>query len=273
MRLLLNQGDSGGGGGDFIATLPEDVRNEPSLRNFRDVGDLAKGYVNAQKLIGTRRVPAPDANWTDQQWSDFYSQVGRPETADKYTLPQVQLEEGLTVDKDKVLKIQQHLHKLGLSDKQFRGVMEYYFGTLNDAAKAEKNARDASRSQAEQSLKAEWGPKYDAQVELARATLSKFGDEEFVKHMEATGIGNDPRLIKMLQKVGSMMLEDSSRRGGGDPNFLVNDRSKALQEIENKKSDPEFMRAYGDKNHPGHKAAVDIWMRLHTVAYPGKEQI
>ena len=36
----------------FLDTLPEDLRGEPSLRNFNDVGALAKSYTHAQRMIG-----------------------------------------------------------------------------------------------------------------------------------------------------------------------------------------------------------------------------
>ena len=32
---------------NFIDSLPEDIRGEPSLKNFSDIGGLAKSYVHA----------------------------------------------------------------------------------------------------------------------------------------------------------------------------------------------------------------------------------
>ena len=36
----------------FLDSLPEDLRNEPSLRLFSDPASLAKSYVHAQRMIG-----------------------------------------------------------------------------------------------------------------------------------------------------------------------------------------------------------------------------
>ena len=41
---------------NFLDTLPEDVRNEASLENIQDVGQLAKGYVSAQRMVGADKI-------------------------------------------------------------------------------------------------------------------------------------------------------------------------------------------------------------------------
>ena len=35
----------------FINTLPEDIREDASLQNFTDAGQLAKSYVHAQRMV------------------------------------------------------------------------------------------------------------------------------------------------------------------------------------------------------------------------------
>jgi hypothetical protein len=70
----------------FLDSLPEDLRNEPSLRTFTDPGALAKSYVNAQRMIGADKVAKPGQSWTDDQYNDWYANVGRPDSADAYEL-------------------------------------------------------------------------------------------------------------------------------------------------------------------------------------------
>ena len=43
----------------FHETLEEGLRNEPSLRAIKDVNGLAKGYVNAQRMIGADKTVIP----------------------------------------------------------------------------------------------------------------------------------------------------------------------------------------------------------------------
>jgi hypothetical protein len=48
----------------FLDSLPEDLRGEPSLRNFNDVGALAKSYTHAQRMIGGDKIGKPSQSAT-----------------------------------------------------------------------------------------------------------------------------------------------------------------------------------------------------------------
>ena len=64
-------------------SLPTDLRNHPAIEQTKDVGDLAKQWVNVQSLIGGEKMPAPPAEsekWTDDQWNMHYTRLGRPES-------------------------------------------------------------------------------------------------------------------------------------------------------------------------------------------------
>ena len=49
----------GGSGNSFMEMIPEELREHPSLSPIKDVGNLARSYVNAQRLIGRDKVPLP----------------------------------------------------------------------------------------------------------------------------------------------------------------------------------------------------------------------
>ena len=65
---------------DWKSTLSEDLRNDPTLSNFKDVESLAKTVVHQQKQMGNR-IPIPK---TDEERMEVYTKLGRPEAADKY---------------------------------------------------------------------------------------------------------------------------------------------------------------------------------------------
>jgi hypothetical protein len=44
----------------FLDSLPEELRHEPSLKNFTDSAGLAKSYVHAQRMVGADRLHCPD---------------------------------------------------------------------------------------------------------------------------------------------------------------------------------------------------------------------
>ena len=73
----------GGSGNGFMEMIPEDLREHPSLSPIKDVGNLARSFVNAQKLIGADKIPFP-TNPTEEDLSNIYSRLGRPETPEGY---------------------------------------------------------------------------------------------------------------------------------------------------------------------------------------------
>lgn len=236
------------------ASLPEEIRGDASLATIADIPSLAKGYVAAQKMIGTKRLEQPQANWKPEQWDAHYKELGRPETPDKYTVPKVELPEGIKIDDKRLASAKESLHKLGLSDKQASGVLEYYFNDVKSTYATETEKRKAETLAAESALKQEWGDKYDAAVDTARSVITHFGGAEFSTWLEESGMGNNPKVIKFLKGIGDKMLEDSA---GAGKDFRVSDSTKAQNEVNQLLADKEFVKAWGSRAHPGHAAAVD----------------
>ena len=257
---------------DFIKGLPADLQTEKSLHNYTNVNDLAKGFVHAQKLIGAKRVEAPQPTWGDGEWNQFFEVAGRPKTADEYKVPEYKFESqpDLKPDATRLKAILPELHKAGLTQKQVDAVLTTYFKTTDQDLKTVKQSQSERKAAAEAELKAEWGDKFDTQVDLAKSVVQKFGDEKFMHYIAEEG-GNDPRLIKMLSNLGAAMMEDKSRGGNAANGLQVTDATRAVAEINRLKLDKEFMTSMTRRDHPAHKAAVQQWMNLHKIASPGTQ--
>ena len=278
-RILRDPGAGGAGGGggtppaggtpplnDFVKSLPVDLQAEKSLHNMTDAATLAKGFVHAQKLIGAKRVEAPLPTWGDNEWNGFYDTVGRPKTAGDYVPPKIEGLE-LKTDDPRWKQTADALHKAGLTQRQADVVLGRYWEDQVTASKATKTSQENARLQAEATLKAEWGDKYDSNLDLAKATVTKFGDEALMTYINEQG-GNDPRLIKTLSRIGAAMMEDKSRGGSAADGLQVTDATRATQEINRLKVDKDFQAALFKKDHPGHAAAVQQWTNLFKVATP-----
>lgn len=74
---------------------------------------------------------------------------------------------------------------------------------------------DSSRQKTENALRKEWGPKYDANVELARQTYKEAAKRlPWLRNLvEDTGAGNSPMLIRHFATVG--LKNARNRRGTG----------------------------------------------------------
>lgn len=277
IRLLLNQDGGDGGTNAFLAALPPDLQKEPSLATFKDPGTLAKSYVEAQKLIGAKRLALPGEKATDAEWDSFYNQIGRPETHDKYEDVVLKDEKGnvlLKPDETSSAELKKFFHKMGLTGKQARMMQEY---SLNYLHKNQSNASAEAQAASEAQLKAlkeEWGDKFPMQVDVARSVIKKFaGDQapEVTKFLDDSGLGNNAQLVKLFAKIGESILEDRGNRGTGNT-LPVNDQTKAAQEIAMLTTDPEFQKILGNASAPGHREAATRWANLFAAAYPGKQE-
>ena len=57
---------------NFKDSIPEQYREEKSLENINSMDDLLKGYVHAQKLVGTNKIPVPNKHSTDEDWNEVF---------------------------------------------------------------------------------------------------------------------------------------------------------------------------------------------------------
>ena len=275
-------GGGGGGGGSAPAPLAFDIKTmappefqaDPSLAAIKTVPDLVKSYVHGQKLVGQKRLAAPEAGWEQKQWDELYTAIGRPDSPDKYELPKdVKLADGLEIDEEAFKEIRKQFHGHGITDRQFKGIMTTYFTSLNKRAEAEKTAQAGSAATAMEALKKDWGQDFESNVAIAKSVLGKFADPDgkLGEYLETSKMGNNTELIKLLNKVGKAMLEDTQRGGTGGGGLHVGDAEKAKMEIERLGMDKEFVSALNDATHPMHGDAVKRRMNLFKIAYPGKE--
>lgn len=252
---------------DWRTGIPDEFKNDPSIASIKSVADLAKGYVHAQRLVGVDKIPAPNDKWTEAQWAEHHDRMGRPKTPADYPEGTVKLKEGINVKTEDYTKAKTLFHSLGLNAKQAAGVLDLYNTTLNEGHDAQQGQLAASRESTMQALTKEWGPNINAKLELAKATLQKFGGHDLIEHLDSSGLGNNPQLIKMLEKIGSVISED--RIDGKGIQLDVSNSTTAVQEISRLKIDKDFQRALNTANDPGHADAVERWRSVFKQAYPG----
>ena len=271
-------GGAGGSGGPDLSlrldTLPEDIRGEASLLAIKTIPDLAKSYVHAQKLIGQQRLPMPQEGWEQKQWDDFYGKLGRPETPEKYGLPDFKPKnENVKIDEAAFGEIRKTIHGLGLTDKQFKGVMSVYLNSLDQGVTKVTSERQTQTDAAMGALRQEWGQNFGTNLDVAKSVLRKFageGADELVGYLDESGLGNNVKLVKFLHSVGAAMLEDNTRGGEAGTGLQITDEARAKSEIDRLKTDQEFMKSLMTAQVPGHDEAVKRWMNLHSVAFPGR---
>jgi len=188
----------GGSGNDFLNMIPEDLREHPSLSPIKDVGNLAKSYINAQQLIGADKLPAPK-NPSEEQLSAIYNYLGKPESADAYEFAV----DGNVITEEVATSYKDVAHKLNLTPQQASGILDYYKGLADSSQQQAGQQMELQREEVENNLKKEWGQAYDQKIAGAGQVINQFGSPEMLEWQLADGtkLGNHPEFIKAFANI------------------------------------------------------------------------
>ena len=250
-------------GGDWRASLSEDIRENPSFSKFKDVNGLAASYVNLQSHLGRDKIAKPV---TDSDWDDVYEFLGRPESADKY---EVALPDGLPDEvaaqftEQRLSAFKQEAHRLGLNANQVKSLVAWQAGNVSEQHEAYKGIIDQSIEQGEIALKAEWGRAYNQNVKFAQQAFVEYGGEQLAAKMEASGLGNDPDVLKAFANIAKTTMADKDLAGPSSGTQMALTPEEARAEASTIMSHP----AYTDKRHPEHNSMVKKVQALFNQAY------
>lgn len=255
-------------GEDWKASLPEDLRQDPSLADIQDVPNLAKGFINAQKLIGRDKIPVPGEDAPPEEWDRVFNRLGRPATPEEYSVEMPEtLPEGFQLDDELQKGFLEKAHKLGLTAKQAAGLARWMVDTdiqgYNDIVRDDQLAM----AEGEKALRAKWGKAYDQNVARARWLLDEFGDNDTARLIEKAGFTSNPVFIGFLGNIASKMGEDTLK-GSGFQQFNVMTPEAATTEIARLRGDKDFMAKYQSKDPAVRKAAIEKMQQLFIQAHP-----
>jgi len=242
--------------------VPQDLREHKSVTKFKDPGELAKSYVNLEKMLGTRtEVPADDA--PKEAWDAWYKKIGVPDTADGYDPPAVP--EGIVLD-DRILKsTRDKFRELGLPKAQAKKLMDWYIVQEIERTNTILQERAEQKEQGMEALNKRWGAASTRQIALCHRVVAELGGEAVKKVLDETGAGNEPAIVEFLAKVGGMMEEDKLITAVN----VGTSKEAALAEIASIRAEHGKPKgALRDKSNPQFAVVTKRLAELHQIAYP-----
>ena len=239
----------------FLESLPEELRNEPSLRTFTDPGALAKSYVNAQRMIGADKIALPGKSATPDEWREVYTKLGAPTDASGYEF------EGDSPLQDAYMNsFREHALKAGLNSSQANEMMNFVRSTVDGMNEGMSQSADEARYAAEQELRQEFGQAFEQRLELAQmAAQNLLGGTEMFDNIQLSDgrmLGDHPDIIRMFSNLASQIGEDNL---AGETTELIMTPEEASRQI------AEMTRRdgpYFDRMHPEHETYVAEVLRL-----------
>jgi len=211
-------------------------------------------------MIGQDKVVIPTNNSTEEAWNEVYDKLGRPESAEKYSLDSKS--EVVNLDESAIKSFAEQSHKLGLNNKQAQGILEFYKNNMEGTAQQEKIDMETAHAQAEQQLRQEWGRDFDSKIKQAKALAQANIDLKFLESQLKDGskVGDHPEVIKGFAKMASMLQEDKIIATESENVNTTKDLETEISTIMNDKSHP-----YHVKGHPDHDKSVQQMLTLREM--------
>lgn len=248
--------------GSLRDSLPDDLKNDPTLGSITSLEGLTKSYIHAQRAIGKERIPVPDKHATPDDWKGVFHKLGVPEKLDDYKLNL----EGMEIDEAILKKVSQVAHEKGILPWQLESVIKGFNEIATEMSTQQANDYKAKHEEAISSLKKEWGAEFDNQVKRANVAMRHLlPDAKDQQALVDAGLGSNPALLKALAKASLMMKEDEfvshgeGRLAGVTPAAAL-EKARAIQS--------DMSHPYRNPEHPNHKAAQDEVKKLYQIAYP-----
>jgi hypothetical protein len=240
--------------------ISEEYRSNPNIEKFTEIDALAKSYINAVSMIGADKISLPGKSATDEQWNEVYNKLGRPESADKYTLEFKT--DVASIDENTIKGFAQNAYKLGLNNKQAQGILEFYKSKLESSAKEMNVNMEYAQEQAANSLRAEWGKSYDENLRKASSIAQTYLEPELLDTQLRDGsrLGDNPKIIKAFANIANLLSEDKIIGTEADNVLQGREIEKEIEELTS-----DRQGAYWNKTHPNHNKVVNQVLALREM--------
>lgn len=189
----------------WLNSVPRDYREK--VGGYDSMSAFMADALDAIDAKG-RAVVRPKEDAAPEQWAEYWKSVGRPESAEGYTL---QAPDGVSIDNELAKEFRQIAFDRGLTDEQANKLFGWYVETVvhNQAKRIEQGSKEA-----ESELRNSWGADYDGNIQVVKRFMEQNTDPEFAQFLNESELGNDARLIRFVHRVASKMSQDRGVFGG-----------------------------------------------------------
>lgn len=193
------------------STLPEEYRDEPSLKSVKDAKILAKMFVDTKKMVGKDTIAIPKDTSPKDEWSRYYEAGGRPATPEDYNLS---APEGFPEDirtmvfpEERIGKWQKMFFEGGVSKKAADAfITEFAKDQIADYQRTQQ-AEEQAKNQLISELATEYGAAFDQKMHMGDIAIEEgTGGDPDMKEALAY-LRKDANAIRMLVTLGEKFAE------------------------------------------------------------------
>ena len=242
---------------DWRSSLTDELKNNPTIQNIKDLESAANTLVHQQKMIGSR-IPIPK---TDEEKAELYTKLGRPETSEKYnfTIPETHSK---FFNEEQVKQFKNVAHQIGLNNDQAKALIDFQVKSVDFENQRRDSEMTVGKKNTEEMLRKDWGYDYDNKVRSARRAMSVYADNELMELLD-TEAGNHPSVVRLFARLGEDITEEMAKNTQN--NKLAVSPVDAKGDIAKIYADAKH--PYHDAGNPEHRNAVEQVKQLHEKVY------
>ena len=248
--------------------LSDDNRNDPTIKNMAEgsVDDMATMLRNSQKMVGADKLNIPGKDASDDEWTNVYKKLGRPDTAEDYNFRYIDELPEQYRDQDLLGKFGKLAFENGYSAKQAHAAFQFHQEVAAAEVARKEQVKEETLQAGRESLEKEWGNAFDDKCRLANSVLRNIkGGDEFRQALKEKDLGNDPRIMRFLaDAIGPNIGED--RLIGLDTSNR--NASNTPEVADAKMAEMRSHPAFGDKYHPENATIKAQYHELIKDKYP-----
>jgi len=210
--------------------------------------------VPADKLI---RIPEEGGSW-----EDVYKRLGKPETIEGYDFKP---DESMKLDEDRSKWFTKTAYELNLTKSQHADLVKRAYEYETNTMKAREEASLQESQIMLDSLKKDWGDKFEERLELSKRAYRAFVKDDAALDKLESIIG-DAQIIKFMANIGEGMGEHSLPKAERTESFGYskeqgqNDLKQLMADV---KADPVRLTTYNQ----GKGKDYENYNRLMKVVY------
>ena len=214
--------------------VPDDLKEDATLKNFKTPHDAMRAFVATKKLVGQRlegMVKVPGEGATPEEVAAWRKASGVPDAPTDYTLDVAEDLRHL-VPTERLGDYATMFHELGVPKATAQKIVSRYAESMQK----QLQALEQTYTQQRETLRKEWGEEtYTRRLALADRAIKTLIPEEDQAFLQRAGIAGHPFWLKHFARLGEQMAEDGiieSDVAGSASNQQMEVRAK---EIENDK--------------------------------------
>lgn len=252
---------------DWGNVIPAELQEKDTFKNIlasENPGvELAKQLDSAQELIGKKSVlPGEDAS--DEDWAKFVESI-RPESADKYELPKLDLGEDkkeiqeyieTTLDQDFTKKVMNKMHELGvpkrIADPLSAWYLNEFAGIAEETFKSHRTAELELHSHFDALTKTHFGHDESKTLKAGKEFINELVPKELHKYMD--GLPNEALL--MFAAAGVQHAEKYKSQDNFKPGTTTSTGTETLAGVDTRMNELMASEAYQKTMHPQHEAVL-----------------